>query len=106
MRCDCSAIRSVSFAPRAYALASALCFALYAADKSAVRSGARRVPERTLLASGLVGGWPGGVLARQILHHKPVKTTFRTSFWLAALVNVVAFVALSSPWFGAWHWLR
>jgi uncharacterized membrane protein YsdA (DUF1294 family)/cold shock CspA family protein len=87
----------------AYALASALCFALYAADKSAVRSGARRVPERTLLASGLVGGWPGGVLARQILHHK---TTFRTSFWLAALVNVVAFVALSSPWFGAWHWLR
>ncbi|HEY6134229.1 MAG TPA: DUF1294 domain-containing protein [Rubrivivax sp.] len=90
----------------AYGVASVVCFVLYAVDKAAASSGKRRVQESTLLAVGLFGGWPGGVLARQVLHHKSVKTSFRASFWLGVLVNVVAFVALSSPWLGAWRWLR
>lgn len=89
----------------AYLMLSVVCFALYAADKSAALAGTRRTQERTLLAIGLFGGWPGGVVAQQLLRHKSIKSTFRAAFWGTVIVNVVAFVALSSPWLGAWRWL-
>lgn len=76
----------------AYLVASMLCFAVYAMDKSAARSRARRTPERTLLLIGLAGGWPGAVLAQQWLRHKSVKTSFRAKFWVTVCVNVAAFL--------------
>lgn len=89
----------------AYLMLSVGCFALYAADKSAAGAGARRTQERTLLAIGLFGGWPGGLVAQQLLRHRPIKSSFRAAFWATVAVNVVAFVALSSPWLGGWRWL-
>lgn len=89
----------------AYLLLSVVGFVLYAADKSAAAAGARRTKERTLLTVGLFGGWPGGLVAQQLLRHKSVKSTFRAAFWGTVIVNVVAFVALSSPWLGGWRWL-
>jgi uncharacterized membrane protein YsdA (DUF1294 family)/cold shock CspA family protein len=89
----------------AYLMLSVVCFILYAADKSAAATGARRTQERTLLAIGLLGGWPGGLVAQQLLRHKSIKSSFRAAFWATVIVNVVAFVALSSPWLGAWRWL-
>jgi uncharacterized membrane protein YsdA (DUF1294 family)/cold shock CspA family protein len=89
----------------AYLMLSVMCFALYAADKSAATAGSRRTQERTLLAIGLFGGWPGGVVAQQLLRHKSIKSSFRAAFWGTVIVNVVAFVALSSPWLGGWRWL-
>ena len=75
---------------------SLLCFALYAIDKSAALAGRRRVPERRLLLLGLLGGWPGGLLAQQLLRHKTRKTSFLLPFWLTVLINVIVVVALHS----------
>lgn len=56
--------------PALYLGASVLSFATYASDKSAARSGRWRMPESTLLSLGLVGGWPGAIIAQQVLRHK------------------------------------
>lgn len=76
-----------------HAVLGIVCFAAYAFDKRAARSGRRRTPERTLLLLGLVGGWPGGFVAQRILRHKSSKTSFLVKFWLTVVANVV-FVAL------------
>lgn len=80
----------------AYVVTSLTCFVAYALDKSAARSGAWRTPERTLLVLGLVGGWPGAVLAQQWLRHKTAKRSFRRMFWVTVAANVAGFLYLSS----------
>jgi uncharacterized membrane protein YsdA (DUF1294 family)/cold shock CspA family protein len=80
----------------AYLAASAACFAAYAADKSAAQSGGRRIAESTLLMLGLVGGWPGAIAAQQMLRHKSSKASFRSAFWGTVVLNVAAFLVLSS----------
>ena len=74
-----------------YAGASLLCFALYAADKGAARAGRDRISESTLLSLGLVGGWPGAIVAQQALRHKTVKRAFRIRFWLSVAANLAVF---------------
>jgi uncharacterized membrane protein YsdA (DUF1294 family)/cold shock CspA family protein len=81
----------------AYVAASVVSFAVYAMDKSAAIAGRWRISERTLLALGLVGGWPGAIVAQQVLRHKSIKGSFRSAFWVTVLANVVAFVVLSAP---------
>ena len=90
----------------AYLGLSAVCFVTYAADKYAAKSGGWRTKESTLLLIGAVGGWPGALLAQQFLRHKSIKASFRTAFWGTVVLNVIAFVALSSPQGGAWHVLK
>ena len=80
----------------AYLVTSLTCFVAYALDKSAARNGAWRTPERTLLLLGLVGGWPGGVLAQRWLRHKSAKPSFQRMFWLTVVANVIGFVYVSS----------
>ncbi len=71
---------------------SIVTFMAYALDKSSAAARRWRWSERSLLQLGLVGGWPGGLLAQQILRHKSNKTSFRTSFWGTVIANVAAFV--------------
>lgn len=80
-----------------YLAASGWSFAVYAVDKSAARAGRWRVPERTLLLIGLAGGWPGAVVAQQVLRHKTCKPGFRFLFWASVWLNALAFIALVSP---------
>lgn len=80
-----------------YLGASVVCFIVYAVDKSAAAADRWRVSENTLLVLGLIGGWPGAIVAQQILRHKSNKATFRTQFWATVIANVVGFLALSSP---------
>ena len=80
-----------------YLAVSILCFIVYAVDKSAAGAGRRRVPERTLLLLGFAGGWPGAVVAQQVLRHKTQKASFRRAFWVSVLANVAVFVALATP---------
>ena len=80
-----------------YVLFSLLCFYFYTADKAAAQvRGRRRVPEKTLLLLGLVGGWPGAIVAQQVRRHKSSKLRFRSAFWTTVLLNVLAFVLLSA----------
>lgn len=78
-----------------YLLMSALCFAAYAADKSAARRGRRRMPESRLLLLGFLGGWPGALLARHWLRHKTRKQPFRTLFWCTVAANLSLLVVLA-----------
>lgn len=80
-----------------YLGASGVTYLLYWADKSAARSGAWRVPETALLAAGLVGGWPGALIAQQVLRHKSIKASFRAEFWVTVMLNIAAFLLLASP---------
>jgi uncharacterized membrane protein YsdA (DUF1294 family)/cold shock CspA family protein len=85
-----------------YALLSLAAFVAYAADKSAAAHGGDRSPEIWLLLLGLVGGWPGALLAQQLLRHKTRKASFQALFWLTVLINVAAFAVLASPLGQTW----
>lgn len=80
-----------------YLALSAATFIAYATDKSAATTGSWRTPESTLHVLALAGGWPGALLAQQLLRHKSTKQEFRQVFWATALVNVIGLVVLSTP---------
>lgn len=75
-----------------YLLASAVAFLAYLLDKVAAREGRWRTPEKSLHVLGLVGGWPGALLAQQLLRHKTSKPSFVAVFWVTVAINVAAFV--------------
>lgn len=72
---------------------SAATAVVYAVDKSASRHGRRRVPERVLLLLGLVGGWPGALVAQQLLRHKTSKRSFQVALWATVAVDVLVVAA-------------
>ncbi len=80
-----------------YVVTSAVCLIAYVVDKSAAVAGRWRVSEGTLIFLGLVGGWPGAIVAQQVVRHKSSKVEFRSAFWGSVLLNVLAFIALNSP---------
>lgn len=82
----------------AYPALSALTFMAYALDKSAARQGNRRTPEKTLHLLALLGGWPGALVAQQLLRHKSSKAEFRAVFWGTVALNLAAFIFLASPY--------
>ena len=53
-------------------------FLLMGADKRAARSGAWRLPEKTLLMVALIGGSPGILLGMRVFRHKTRHFLFRT----------------------------
>ncbi|AVR96536.1 DUF1294 domain-containing protein [Pseudoduganella armeniaca] len=71
-----------------------LTYVVYARDKAAARAGRRRTPENTLLLLGLLGGWPGALVAQRRLRHKTAKTSFQLRFWLTVIVNLGAFLLI------------
>ena len=90
-----------------YLVASLVCFVVYAVDKSAAGAARRRVSERTLLTLGLIGGWPGAIIAQQTLRHKTQKASFRKAFWATVVVNLVVFAVFATPVFSvAAEWIR
>jgi uncharacterized membrane protein YsdA (DUF1294 family) len=73
-----------------YGASSVVTYLVYRSDKSAAREGRWRTKESTLLLLGLLGGWPGAVLAQKVLHHKSRKTSFQVAFWGTVAMNVIA----------------
>lgn len=65
----------------------------YAFDKSAAVSGRWRTAETTLHLLSLSGGWPGALLAQQLLRHKTNKPSFIFVFWAMIVLNIGVFVA-------------
>jgi uncharacterized membrane protein YsdA (DUF1294 family)/cold shock CspA family protein len=80
-----------------YLFASAATYLTYAADKADAGAGRWRTPESTLHFLGLVGGWPGALVARQKFRHKTRKRTFIGAFWAMVVLNCVALAWLLSP---------
>jgi uncharacterized membrane protein YsdA (DUF1294 family)/cold shock CspA family protein len=77
----------------AYLVLSLVAFFAYALDKSAAVSGRWRISEQTLHLFAFAGGWPGALVAQQLLRHKTSKKSFIYVFWLTVLLNIAALVA-------------
>ncbi|WAC75515.1 cold shock and DUF1294 domain-containing protein [Roseateles sp. SL47] len=80
-----------------YMAMSLATFIVYALDKRAARLGQWRVKEVTLHGLALLCGWPGALLAQHLLRHKSAKASFRRTFWLSTVLNILLFVFLFTP---------
>jgi uncharacterized membrane protein YsdA (DUF1294 family)/cold shock CspA family protein len=76
----------------AYIGLSLAAFMVYAFDKSSAIAGRWRTAEQTLHLLSLAGGWPGALMAQQVLRHKTSKPGFVGVFWITVALNVAAFV--------------
>ena len=74
--------------PLTFLFMSVVSFLLYGKDKRAARKSAWRVPENTLHLFSLLGGWPGAIMAQQVLRHKTRKVSFQAGFCFVTLVNI------------------
>ena len=74
-----------------YLAASAFTFLVYAKDKRAARRDRWRTKESTLHTLALIGGWPGALIAQQVLRHKSRKDAFQFMFWTTVVLNCIAF---------------
>jgi len=72
-----------------YLVASILTLAFYCNDKFAAENRSWRTPESTLQMFALLGGWPGALIAQNLLRHKISKSAFMTQFWLMVFINVI-----------------
>ena len=90
----------LNYIPQALALAylalSVFTYLIYALDKSKAKRGAWRISEASLHFLALIGGWPGGAIAQQLLRHKSKKRSFRIIFWVTVIINCVTLVWLTS----------
>lgn len=64
-------------------------FLLMGYDKRQAIKKKWRVPEVNLLFMGIIGGGLGGLIARQVFHHKTRKKKFLLSFLLGIFVDGV-----------------
>lgn len=71
-------------------------FFVFGVDKWKAGRGSWRVPERTLALLGLLGGWPGALLAMRLFRHKTRKKSFQVKLAAGVLGNLAL-------WFAAWH---
>lgn len=70
-----------------YLVASAVALLIYELDKSAAKNRRWRVRESLLLLIGLVGGWPGALVAQKLLRHKSNKPAFQIAFRIGIAIN-------------------
>lgn len=77
-----------------YGVMSVLTFGVYWMDKSAAMNNQSRTPEKMLHMLALFGGWPGAMVAQQLLRHKSSKTEFRAVFWMTVVINCLALIWL------------
>ncbi len=72
---------------------SAITYVAYALDKHAAQTRRWRTQESTLHALELLGGWPGALIAQQLLRHKSRKPGYRFVFWCMVAANIGALAA-------------
>ncbi len=79
-----------------YGVASCIAFMAYAFDKAAAKQGNWRTKESTLHLVGLLGGWPGAMVAQSMFRHKTKKMSFRAVYCVTVLLNCSGLVWLLS----------
>ncbi len=69
-------------------LCNSLLFLLMGIDKRKAVKRQWRIPEKTLLGLGLVGGGFGGILSMQLFRHKTTKASFKVIYTLGTAVAI------------------
>lgn len=77
------------------AAANLVTLACYRSDKTAAQRGHSRIPESTLHALELAGGWPCALLAQRLFRHKTTKASYRVVFWAMVALHVTALASLA-----------
>lgn len=72
----------------ALSVCSGIAFALFALDKWKAKRNKFRVPEAALHFFELLGGWPGGMVARETFRHKFKKPPFLIGSRFAIFLNI------------------
>ena len=80
-----------------YFATSAFTFVVYLIDKAAARRNRWRTEENVLHLFALIGGWPGALVAQQLLRHKSIKIEFRRVFWVTVVLNCAVLAWLLTP---------
>lgn len=89
-----------------YLGASCVGLLLFWSDKHSAVTGRWRMPETTLHGIELLGGWPGTLVAQQLLRHKTRKVSYLTTLWLIiALHQLVWLDKLVLDGRFIWQWL-
>ncbi len=70
-----------------YLIVSLLSFLVYWSDKQKATKGRWRTPESSLHLTELLGGWPGALVAQQLLRHKTRKASYQATFWLIVALH-------------------
>lgn len=81
-----------------YSLMSVITFIAYVIDKRAARLGRPRTPEATLHALELFCGWPGALVAQQLIRHKNAKVGYQVVFWLIGAAHAAGWIAALRYW--------
>ncbi len=72
-----------------YLSMSVITFCTFAFDKRASIKTQARIRERTLFSLILCCGWPGALLAQQLIRHKSVKIRFIRLSWSLIALNLI-----------------
>jgi uncharacterized membrane protein YsdA (DUF1294 family)/cold shock CspA family protein len=80
--------------PMLYVFTSAVTMLTYRLDKLKAKRGDRRIPENTLHLLGLIGGWPGALLAQQVFRHKNRKVSFQIFFLMTVVINICCLIGV------------
>ncbi|MBW4483510.1 MAG: cold shock and DUF1294 domain-containing protein [Tildeniella torsiva UHER 1998/13D] len=76
-----------------YPLMSVVTYFVYADDKVRAKKKVWRTSEQTLHFCELIGGWPGGFVAQQVLRHKSQKPSYQAEFWAIVVIHYIAWLA-------------
>ena len=79
-----------------YAVMSAFTFVLFMVDKDRAIRHDYRIPEKVLLWASLLGGWPGGLIAMKVCHHKTRKVQFLLLMLGTMAIHMFTFLGM---WF-------
>ena len=71
---------------------SLITFCVFLLDKRASIKAQSRIRERTLFCLILCCGWPGALLAQQLIRHKSVKIRFIRLSWSLISLNLILFL--------------
>ena len=72
---------------------SLVAFVAFWRDKRKASRAEYRIPEKSLFTYAALGGWPGAVLAQQLLRHKSQKLSFRIILGTIVLLHLAGVVA-------------